>query len=506
MAAEESGFDAVFVETVADRFLCPICFLVLREPKLTDCGHHFCANCFADLPLELESAVPARVEFYTSCPSCRAWLTESNIFSNNALKREILDLKIKCDQHEKGCKWVGELRYRETHENECEYVEETCENKCGEMVIRKEMKNHKEILCGRRVTSCDYCSVTMEWRDLTAHYLICLLHPVFCIYLCGQTLARGQMKDHTGRQGNCPNSILSCDFSDNGCQFEGKRHELLVHIESNTANHLSLIAKELRTTKLELENTKQKLEKSEQKLENTEQKLEKIEQNLEKTEQKLEKTEQKLEKTEQKLENTEQKLEKTEQKLETTSTEQKLAGTESRLSEVESQLCEELIRRKYSLPPVLTSSKFVHKWRIENWSEKVIQAKLEKPGENRIMSSSFYVYPGYHLYLGVFPVEAIDDDTSENYVGVYLFPSRGDFDKRLVWPFPLSFDLAIIDQQLAGDNVAILFSPPYEDALNPKMGTRRLGKARFVSHKRLESRHYIKDDSIICKLTIHMKN
>ena len=457
MAAEERGFDAVFAETVADRFLCPICFLVLREPKLTDCGHHFCANCFADLPSAPLEVPALGNESYISCPSCRTRLMKSEIFSNNALKREILDLMIKCDRHEKGCEWVGELRYRETHEKECEYVEETCENECAEMVIRKEMKNHKARLCGRRVTSCDYCSATMEWMELAAHYLTCLLYPVGCVYSCGQTLARDQMEDHTGRQGNCPNSVLSCDFRDNGCQFEGKRHELLRHIESNTANHLSLIAKELRTTKLVLE----------------------------KTEQKLEKTEQKLEKTE-----------------------QKLACTESRLLEMESQLCEELIRRNYSLPPVLTASKFVHKWRIENWSEKVTQAKLEKPGENLIKSSSFYVYPGYHLYFRVYPVNVIDVNTFENYVGVYLYPSRGEFDERLVWPFPFSFDFAIIDQQLAGENVVHQFSPPYKDALNLGIGTKRVGwgKPRFVSLKHLESRHYIKDDSIVCELTIHMKN
>ncbi|XP_062508323.1 TNF receptor-associated factor 6-like [Corticium candelabrum] len=471
MAAEERGFDAVFVETVANRFLCPICFLVLREPKLTECGHHFCANCFVDLPnAPVEVPAPGD-ESYISCPSCRTRLTKSEIFSNNALKREILDLMIKCDRHEKGCEWVGELRYRESHEKECEYVEETCANKCGEMVIRKEMKNHKERLCGRRATGCDYCSATMEWMDLAAHHLTCLLYPVFCIYSCGQILARGQMEDHTGRQGNCPNSILSCDFRDNGCQFEGKRHELLMHIESNTANHLSLIAMELRTTKLKLENTEQKLEK-----------------------------------TEQKLEKTEQKLEKTEQKLENTSTEQKLAGTESRLSEVESQLCEELIRRKYSLPPVSTASKFVHKWRLENWSEKVIQAKLKKPGEKVFRTSSFYVYPGYHLYVGVYPVDVIDDNTFENYVGVYLYPSHGDFDEKLVWPFPFSFDFAIIDQQLTGVNVVHQCLPPYKNALNIGIGTEGWGNASVVSHKRLESRHYIKDDSILCKLTIHVKN
>ncbi|XP_062514735.1 TNF receptor-associated factor 6-like [Corticium candelabrum] len=444
VAEAAKGFDAVFVEPVVDRLRCAICLLVLREPVQTDCGHHFCAGCLG-MPSSEDCGFFSLMRPYRthlirpaiSCPLCRRPLPRSKIYSDNALKREILDLMIKCDRHEKGCEWVGQLRYRETHEKECECVKEPCANECGEMVIRKKMKDHKERLCVRRVASCDHCSTRMEWRNLEAHYLTCLQYPVDCIYLCGQTLARSQMEDHTGRNGNCPNSILECDFSDNGCSFKGKRDELLRHIESNTATHLSLIATELKATKL------------------------------------------KLRKTEFKLAGTQSRLE----------------DTESRLEEVESQLCEESIRMKYSFPP----GRFVHKWRIENCSEKLTQAKLQKPGEMMIGSSSFYVYPGYHLYLQLYPIRSITG--TETYIGLYLHATGGIFDKKLVWPFPFSYVLELVDQQSAENNLHRECHPPYTNMIAGGTG---YGFGSFCSHEKLLSHHYIKDNSILIKVTINV--
>ncbi|XP_062514733.1 TNF receptor-associated factor 6-like [Corticium candelabrum] len=431
VAEAGKGFDAVFVQPVVARLRCAICLLVLREPVQTDCGHRFCASCLREPSSErrgfysLRSSRTRPIGQRFFCPLCRTPLTRSEIYPDNALKREILNLMIKCDRHEKSCEWVGELRYRETHKKKCQYVEEPCVNECGKMVIRKEMKDHKERLCVRRVTSCDHCSTRMKWMDLEAHHLTCLQYPVDCIYSCGQTLARSQMEDHTGRKGNCPNSILDCDFSDNGCSFRGKRDELLRHIESNTANHLSLMATELKATKL------------------------------------------------------------------------KLAGAETRLEEVESQLCEGSIRMKYSFPP----GRFVHKWRIENWSEKVTQAKLQKPGEMTIKSSSFYVYPGYHLYLRLDPVGSIEG--TETYIGLFLFATTGISDEKLVWPFPFSYVLELVDQQSAENNFSREIHPPNTNMTAGGSGS-GYGYSSFCSHEKLLSHHYIKDDSILIKLTINV--
>ena len=106
------GFDARFVDLLSDRHTCPVCLLTLREPTITKCGHLFCNDCVRPL------ARRGRIE----CPVCREDQNESEIYPNNYDKREIMSLKIYCDQQEKGCGWKGELRRRETHET-CGYVD-----------------------------------------------------------------------------------------------------------------------------------------------------------------------------------------------------------------------------------------------------------------------------------------------------------------------------------------------------------------------------------------------
>ena len=40
----------------------------------------------------------------------------AQVFEDNAVKREILSLTIKCDNHAEGCTWKAELRDREVWE------------------------------------------------------------------------------------------------------------------------------------------------------------------------------------------------------------------------------------------------------------------------------------------------------------------------------------------------------------------------------------------------------
>lgn len=39
------GYDNEFVPHPESRYECPICLLVLREPRQTRCGHRFCRDC-----------------------------------------------------------------------------------------------------------------------------------------------------------------------------------------------------------------------------------------------------------------------------------------------------------------------------------------------------------------------------------------------------------------------------------------------------------------------------
>ena len=135
----------------------------------------------------------------------------------------------------------------------------------------------------------------MECLQLEDHQKNCDKCLVSCSHNCGEMVPRCRLTSHIGRQGTCP----------------GYRSDLLKHIESNMASHLSLMAMELTATK--------------------------------------------------------QKQECTEKELK--STKQELAKAEDKLANVELQLNEELNRRSLSLPSC-QPSQFVHMWKIENWSQK----------------------------------------------------------------------------------------------------------------------------------------
>ena len=426
MANAQGGFDAVFVVELSERLICPICQLALKAPQLTKCGHHFCKTC-------LYECLSRRGVHY--CPTCRRKLKRSEIFPNNALKREILDLNIKCDQLKKGCQWMGELRSREDHDEECPYVDEKCSNECGDIVIRRAMENHLQEQCPRRMTRCEHCDLRMEWNELEHHYEKCPNYPVECRYNCGETLLRHKMAEHVGHQGTCPKSILDCKLKDVGCLFRGNRQELVKHGKDDADSHCSLLASELVATKRELEETKSKLA---------------------------------------------------------------IVSNRS-FSHPDSMFHMHRRSREsfkgFFLP---VSHSFVHTWTIENWSQKIMEAKADS--NESVDSNPFYVPPGYHLYLRAY---ANHKDTS--YLAVFFFVTEGDFDGNIKWPFPFSFTIEVVDQQPHGTNISKKCSPPYDGALDraPDQG---YGEPETASHKKLEKRCYIKDDAIVIKLIAHLEN
>ena len=226
-----AGFDAEFVELLADGHTCPICHLAMREPTLTHCGHQFCEECMR----------PLKKNGRFVCAVCRTEVKECEIFPNNKDKREILSLKIRCDKQKEGCEWIGELRERDGHERTCGYVYKECNNKCGSIVRRKDMKNHLQTKCSKRTVACGHCACEMPSGKLDAHYRECDMFPVSCGFQCGETIVRREMGQHVSRQGTCRNSTLVCDFKEAGCRFTGKRRNLERHLQENMASHLSLL-------------------------------------------------------------------------------------------------------------------------------------------------------------------------------------------------------------------------------------------------------------------------
>lgn len=230
------GFDPDFVEPLAERLTCPICYLALREPYLTRCGHQFCYGCLRPLIGN------------GTCPVCRADIKETETFPNNMVKREIMCLKIKCERQEDGCEWIGELKQQDEHKALCGYETVHCDNNCDEMMMRKDKEHHKENLCPRRIVSCSYCDLQLENQELSVHFKSCVQYPVACKYGCGMQIARGHVDTHISREGNCSMSPLQCDFIDAGCTFSGNRCQLEEHLVKGTVGHLNLMMKSFHMT------------------------------------------------------------------------------------------------------------------------------------------------------------------------------------------------------------------------------------------------------------------
>ncbi|XP_028512614.1 TNF receptor-associated factor 6 [Exaiptasia diaphana] len=103
--ALSSGYDYQFVVQVPEDYICSICYLTMRKPVQTRCGHRFCKDC-----------LDAALKRQPKCPLDKESLTSQQIFEDVATERQILSLKIKCPND---CDWQGEMRDLKDHVEKC---------------------------------------------------------------------------------------------------------------------------------------------------------------------------------------------------------------------------------------------------------------------------------------------------------------------------------------------------------------------------------------------------
>ena len=215
---------------------CPICFELLVEPFLSDCGHHLCHQCHTQL-LQVGKR---------DCPECREVGVLTNARLNKFLQREINDIRVRCPHHQDGCRWTGEVRDLQSHldpiKRRCSYLLLPCSFGCGEKVRSGIMKEHKKNHCPKRQISCRYCSYYSSCDNVTAKHLpVCLQVPVTCPNNCKVTgLKRKQLEAHIDE---CPLQVISCPFTSVGCTVKLPRNQMGKHEATTVCEHLRLVMK-----------------------------------------------------------------------------------------------------------------------------------------------------------------------------------------------------------------------------------------------------------------------
>ena len=180
----QGGFDCDFVEPPPNRLCCGICLRPLRDPLLTSCRHSFCTSCLGK-----------NFQISQLCPVCNQRYTS---FPDADIVQEVRALKVWCRNKQAGCEWTGGLEKVEEHMVNCGFTSLQC-SVCGQLVQRRLMTKHQDLLCPLRQYDCDYCRTYFNtYNDVTVnHWPVCEFFPVPCPNDCPKgSIPRNRLMDH----------------------------------------------------------------------------------------------------------------------------------------------------------------------------------------------------------------------------------------------------------------------------------------------------------------------
>ena len=147
-------------------------------------------------------------------------------------------MKIKCDNADNGCEWIGELRAVGEHLNTCDYTLLSCPNDCGggDKILRKDMEGHKTEECPRRQYVCPHCEESGEYEERTTPHLEnCPFMKIQCSNNgCSCLIARRELASH---RDECEFEMVPCKYAGIGCVVEIPRKDLKNH-EEDQQQHL----------------------------------------------------------------------------------------------------------------------------------------------------------------------------------------------------------------------------------------------------------------------------
>ncbi len=343
---------SVNVDIVPEDHHCTLCTHILSDPVLTDCcGQLFCHDCLTEW-----------LQMQKTCPHCR----EANFkfIVDKRMKRVIDSLKIYCPNRSKGCDEITALGECNKHLKKCLFVEVSCTKKCGERILRKELRYHEDNKCPDRLVQCQYCKKNGMHKKVTSksHLDTCPCLSISCPNNCGHE--QMQRKNLAGHQKVCPLEPVKCPFFEAGCTKTILRKNLIAHKASNKERHLELVMTQ--TARL-----KQKANKCEMKLEQLTFKFDAL-----------------------------------------------VSCVTNQLSTIDSDPRTQAVIKniKSSLETMTT---------MLAPGDTQYYLPLFKESENKARSASFYIKPGYKMYVNMFANEHF-----------WIYLEKGEHDYQIKWPIP----------------------------------------------------------------------
>uniref|UniRef100_W5KYX1 TNF receptor-associated factor n=1 Tax=Astyanax mexicanus TaxID=7994 RepID=W5KYX1_ASTMX len=230
----ENEFPCGFPQSICDdlppvHFLCSSCNNVLNEAHQTQCGHRYCRACVMWLLRNNKDLICTKCKEDPGSESDSSMmLTLDHFFSDNAINKEIQELRVHCVNQ--GCGWRSTLKDFEDHQSQCEYALIPCNIGCGLMVLRKTLATHLEKGCPNNKTTCQVCCSALTPAELQSV-------TYFSLFL----------KDSKQES---PKRKETCVFSEIGCTFKGNPDKVREHEVSSTSAHLHLLVEVVRNVQM----------------------------------------------------------------------------------------------------------------------------------------------------------------------------------------------------------------------------------------------------------------
>ena len=192
------------------------------------------------------------------CPVDKGSISESQIFPDNCIKKEIFSCDVFCRFNKSfGCPWKGPLNDLKEHLNRCDYVKRECINGCGTQISKLESTRHLNRECPKRLIHCDHCASSVEYQELNEHNRNCSKYPLSCAN-CGESgIPRDRLNEHLEKI--CLRTEIDCPFNAFGCSYEAFRSEVTEHVKDNLVDHLNGAIKQQQSQYQDMKNIIRKL-------------------------------------------------------------------------------------------------------------------------------------------------------------------------------------------------------------------------------------------------------
>ena len=151
---EDNRFEIV----VSQRFHCPICFLVLKDPVMCKNEHYYCSFC-----------IKKHLENSSFCPTCLEHLTVATLRpAPRIVKDYISELNIHCDFNSRGCPEMVQVGNLKRHVASCGFSPVRCSNDgCNVLLNANDKLHHETEVCDyRNVQSHDCGQLKNEVKEM----------------------------------------------------------------------------------------------------------------------------------------------------------------------------------------------------------------------------------------------------------------------------------------------------------------------------------------------------